>query len=226
MKHQIIVCTNHKTGTQLFKQIFKQYCKTESKNFSQTHSSNPKLCLFLNHSRDFKMPRTEYKGIHIYRHPYEIIMSGVRYHQITSETWCAKKKKFPGPSGIKETYQQRIRRLDMDDKIMFEMEHSAKNTIMSIYNWDRTDKNFKMIKLEDVNENTTEIANEIAAFLDLKIPKFTKIFEKNVRKMRTAKHTTNKSGSLYTFQKHFKAKHYERFKELFPLDLFEKLGYE
>jgi len=222
MKHQIIVCTNHKTGTQLFKQIFKKYCSNESMKFGRYPSTHLNLCLFLNHSNFFQKPTIKYKGIHIYRHPYEIIMSGVRYHQITNEKWCAKKK-LPGK---KCTYKQHIRKLSIDDKISFEMKNAAKRTIMNIYNWDWDDDNFKMIKLEDVNENTKQSANEIASFLNLNIPKFIKIFDSTVKIKRTDKHNTNKTKSLYTFQNHFKEKHYQQFREIFPANLLQKLGYQ
>ena len=235
----IVVCTNHKTGTMLFAAIFKQYCNAKKINFiralhnqSSQHVKNilktsQNKCIFYDHCFQFKQtkfqPNFQSKGIHIYRHPYEIIMSGVRYHQKTDESWCAKRK-LPNQS---ITYQQKINKLSFNQKIIFETENCAKSTINDIYNFiDSNNPNFLNIKLEDVNLHSEEIATKIANHLQLDTKVFVKIFCNLVSAKKTSAHVTNKTSNLYTFPQHFKDIHYQRFKKLFPQDIMTKLKYK
>tara|TARA_E500000178_G_C16645477_1_gene583936 strand:- start:126 stop:293 length:168 start_codon:yes stop_codon:yes gene_type:complete len=55
-------------------------------------------------------------------------MSGVRYHQITDEKWCNEKRKTLNDL----SYKEHIKKLDFDDKIIFEMENTSKNAIKGI----------------------------------------------------------------------------------------------
>ena len=234
----IVVCTNHKTGTMLFAAIFKKYSNAKKIQFIRAlhnqspHSVNKILntnknnCLFYDHCFQFNNtkfpPDFQFKGIHIYRHPHEIIMSGVRYHQKTDESWCAKRKLH----NQSITYQQKIKQLGIDEKIIFETENCAKSTINDIYNFINSNNlYFINIKLEDINLHTEEIATKIANHLELDTKVFVKIFCNLVSGKKNSAHVTNKTSNIYTFQQHFKDIHYQRFKELFPQDIMTKLKY-
>ena len=137
----IIIGSYHKTGSALFSKIWHDYFNQKTKD-----------CMDYNHfdcvTNDM-IKNT--KCVVIIRHPYEIIMSGVRYHQITSEKWCNKKKKDLNYL----SYKQNIQNLNFDDKIIFEMENCAYRTINAIYN-DMKNRNFNnnilFIKLENLYE--------------------------------------------------------------------------
>jgi hypothetical protein len=72
-------------------------------------------------------------------------------HQKTSEKWCNKKEKDLNDL----SYKQHIQNLNFDDKIIFEMENCAYQTINAIYN-DMKNRNFNnnilFIKLESLYE--------------------------------------------------------------------------
>ena len=159
-------------------------------------------------------------------HPYEIIMSGIRYHQITDEDWCNKKdNKLNNLS-----YKEHIKNLNFDDKIIFEMENCGRRTINAIYN-DMKNRNFNnnvlFIKLEDLYEKKNipiickKIKKHCESSINIDSDKLTDSFLKNLNK---SFHRTNKNNS-YTFNEYFKEHHINHFNELFPKDTLKILGY-
>ena len=107
-KKKIIIGSYHKTGSTLFRNIWKYYDSINSNKAVNTSVN-------FHHNNHFNRVNNDLiksnKCIVIIRNPYEIIMSGVRYHQITDEKWCnIKKDKFGGLS-----YKQYINKLDYDD---------------------------------------------------------------------------------------------------------------
>lgn len=82
-------------------------------------------------------------GIILVRHPYEVIMSGVRYHQVTNEEWTQNScLSFNYDKCLKnDTYQSYISRVPLDEKINFEMMIIGKMT---------NDGQYKVAKMENV----------------------------------------------------------------------------
>lgn len=144
----IIIGSYHKTGSVLFSKIWEDYFNHKTKDYiDYNHFERVTNDMIKNT-----------KCVVIIRHPYEIIMSGVRYHQITSEEWCNIKEKTLNNL----SYKEHIKSLNFDDKIIFEMEekssfreNNANHTINAIYN-DIKNRNFNnnilFIKLEDLYE--------------------------------------------------------------------------
>ncbi len=89
-------------------------------------------------------------------------MSGVRYHQITDEKWCNEKRKTLNDL----SYKEHIKKLDFDDKIIFEMENTSKNAIKGIQG-DMKNRNFNnnvlFLKQEDLydKKNIPNICEKI-----------------------------------------------------------------
>lgn len=212
----IIIGSYHKTGSVLFSNIWHDYFNQKTKDYMD-----------YNHFDDVANDMIKNtKCVVIIRHPYEIIMSGVRYHQITSEEWCNKNKKEL--NGL--SYKQNIQNLNFDDKIIFEMENCAYQTINAIYN-DMKNRNFNnnvlFIKLESLYEkkNIPIICKKIKEHCEYSVnidsDKLTNSFLKTLYKPF---HRTNKNNS-YTFNEYFKEHHINHFKKLFPKDTLEILGY-
>jgi hypothetical protein len=137
----MIIGSYHKTGSVLFSNIWKSYFNKKTNDYKDYNR--------FDRVNDDMIKNT--KCVVIIRHPYEIIMSGVRYHQITSEKWCNEKKKDLNNL----CYKQHLQNLNFDDKIIFEMENHAYQTINAIYN-DMKNRNFNnnilFIKLENLYE--------------------------------------------------------------------------
>ena len=170
------------------------------------------------------------KCVVIIRHPYEIIMSGVRYHETTSavaeQKWLDSKRS--DLNGL--SYRQHLQNLSMDEKITFEMENKARRTINCIYN-DIKNRNFNsnvlLIKLEDLydKQNIPGICKNIEAHckpsVSTQCNRLIKCFWKT---LAIPFQRTNKDN-CYTFRKNFKKHHIRRFNELFPSDTLDVLGY-
>ncbi len=211
----IIIGSYHKTGTALFHKIWKQYFKSDTTKFTFNSHFN-------------RVPDDDIKNhkcIVIIRNPYEIIMSGTRYHQITREKWVhIKKEEYNN-----KTYQEHILSLNQDDKILFEMNNAGKRTINFMYN-DIKNRNFNnnvlFIRLEDLydNENISKICKKISSHAGMYINTefLIRCFKNTLSKNF---HRTN-SKNKYTYTEHFKDFHYSRFAGLFPEDLMKVLMYE
>lgn len=220
--YMFIIGSYHKTGTVLFKNIFNKY-KERNDRFNYQ---------FYDHfNRVDNNTIKNNKCLVIIRHPYEIIISGVRFHQITDEKWCHQPTKNLGGN----TYQQHIKSLPDDKKILFEMGHFASYTIKNIYN-DVKNRNFNnnilFLKLEDlyIKENIPDICQKIKDHFkvdevdgedNVNLDELISCFNEclNIPYHRT--HEKNE----YTYQKHFKPTHFNRIKKLFPDDLLKVLGY-
>jgi hypothetical protein len=228
----MIIGSYHKTGTRLFYFIWLTYFNKYNIFFfdhidklSDEIINNNKYIVTIDHfDRTSNEMIKNTKCIVIIRHPLEIIMSGVRYHQITNEKWC-KEDKYNGLS-----YQKHIQKLNDDDKIIFEMENCGKKTINAIYN-DMKNRNFNnnilFIKLEDLYDKKNipiickKIKNHFNSTLNIDCEELNKSFLINLNK---SFHRTNKNNT-YTYNKYFKEHHINHFNKLFPIDTLEIMGY-
>ena len=81
----ILIGTHHKSGTVLMKRIFTNFCDAEGLTFfygNQNQLKNNSKVFHQDHSyfNTESLP-SDFKGIHIIRHPLEIIVSGYRFHK-------------------------------------------------------------------------------------------------------------------------------------------------
>jgi hypothetical protein len=126
---KLYVGSYHKTGTRLFKSVWQNYKESLStvKSDISTSDINYSFSNHFNRVSDENIKNN--KCVVIIRHPMEIIMSGVRYHQVTREKWCKKKEK----KWNNLSYKEKLKTLNDSEKINFEMRNIAKETINSIY---------------------------------------------------------------------------------------------
>ena len=193
----------HKTGTNAIKKLFKIYQEKTGLNFE----FQGKLDVLSNSIIE------NAKVIVCIRNPYEIIMSGMRYHQITTEKWCIN----PNNDGI--SYQDEINSFEsVEEKILFEMKKIGGLTITNMYNFiknktqyevyskaDKTvdiNKNILIIKLEDfmTEEGRTNIVSKITDH----VPILDKNILSNCIKIHGRK-KFNKTNPLFsdTYQEYF-----------------------
>lgn len=99
-----------------------------------------------------------FRGSHVIRDPRDLIVSAYFYHLRTNEEWCA----YPTPENTDLpshiSYQEHLRSLDLEDGIIFEMNHVSGAMIDRMCAWDYSDTRFLEIRFEDV------VGNEVGMF--------------------------------------------------------------
>lgn len=231
LPNKILLATHHKTGTVWFNSIFGTICKNYSLDFYKGEQKNlpDQFDVFTqDHSCiDFDLFSWPYRGVHIVRDPRDIIVSGCFYHQKSEESWLHRQRdEFDGM-----TYQEKINSIEQfDDQLLFEMEHSARRTIIDMTNWDYENPNFFEIKYENLIKDVDLILfHEIFTFLGFPgraIPDLLTIaYNKSLFSGRKKKSKHVRSGKSKQWKQYFKQCHKDRFLELFG-DILIQLGYE
>lgn len=227
---KILIGTHHKTGVGLMNQIF----GIIGQNYNLTRyigdgANSYHFDIFhLWHSNfDFNIIDFDYRGLHIIRDPRDVIVSGMFYHQKADEKWLDEPNdKFDGKS-----YREMIKGFDsIDDKITFEMENRAKETIDDMISWDYDKVNFYETKLETLMTDYDlfefhKIFTHLG-FPGKHIPYLLKIaYKRSIFSGNLKGHHHVRSGKTSQYKEYFKPEHKERFIELFG-DVLIKLGYE
>jgi len=239
LDHKILVGTHHKTGTVWLLAIFQKICRELGLRFSHRQDGQPVVLsqtesvryhdvLFHEQNRfDLNNPQSHYKGIHLIRDPRDIIVSGCFYHQKSHEEWLhLKREPFEGMS-----YQEKINSYDaLDDQILFEMEHSAKNNIERMLAWDYENPHFLEVKYEDlILDHDLVLFHRIFTFLGFpgtNIPDILRIaYDNSLFSGKVRNDTHIRSGKSQQWVRYFKPIHKRRFLELFG-DALIRLGYE
>jgi hypothetical protein len=216
----IIIGSWHKTGTVLLSTIFEILHKLENKQFTYK--------TYINFSQCTDEEIKHNKCIVVIRHPYEIICSGVRYHEHSKEKWLHEKQTCYN----NKSYQEMIQSLDTDNKILFEMKQCARNNIFNIYNDMKNrnnNNNILFVPLEDLTDpaKMAEICDKIIRHISSETYVFT--YDNIMRAIQTSMHLnkdhrTNTDNTI-TYRNYFKDEHYIEFKKIFPEDLFTTIGY-
>lgn len=215
---QIIIASYHKTGTLLFYKIFEEYKKYNDKfNFQ-----------FVDHFNEVEdITVLKSKCIVIIRHPYEIIMSAMRWHQVATakqEPWLYE------PYNQLYSYYEYINSLKtIDEKILFEMDNSSGKNINKMYENVKNRTTVLFIKLEDLwnRIDMIDVCKKIKVYLeyDIHMDKLVKAFESSLSfNHGIGNHRTNPKN-CHTYIEFLKDIHYQKIKKTFPSDLLEVLGY-
>jgi len=219
----------HKTGTNIIKRIFNKY-KEEIPEFNY-HYQKKLQCNF----HHYRLENS--KAILCIRNPYEIIISGMRYHQITKErNYLKPNDRYNGLS-----YKDHISSLETDEeKILFEMRETSYLTITSMYDFLRDHSQYEIYSKTNKNHNlnddivfikleqfwTEQGREEVAATITSHVPSMDKdILTKCIEKHGSKKLNKTHSGFNYTYQDYFTDSLYKEFNSLFPPDVFDILGY-
>jgi hypothetical protein len=231
LSNRILVGTHHKTGTVWLKSIFNSICHYHSLIFYVGKQENlpVNFDVFLEgHSRfDFESIEFPDRGIHIIRDPRDIILSGAFYHQKSNENWLH----YPREKLNGLTYQQKINSYkNLDDKILFEMEHAGRNTITAMQRWNYANPYFHEVKYEElIDDVNLTLFHNLFCFLGFPgsiPPSLLAISYKN--SLFSGIHHKSihiRSGKKNQWRNYFKGFHNDRFLELFG-DVLLQLGYE
>jgi hypothetical protein len=194
----------------LFERVWSQICK-----------ANDFKCMYSFEFDEVSVnDRFQHKCVVMVRHPYERIMTGMRYHSETTEQNGTADQMFNGSS-----YQEVLKGLETtEEKIQFEMHHSGKTTINAMYRdmkINMTDSLF--VHFEDVGceEGRKRMAGQIAAHLSLNALAVEGVLNDI---WTTDPHRMIENAS-WTFPSYFTARNYADAKRMFPSDLLETLGY-
>ena len=234
---QVIIASYHKTGTELIRGIFKQY-RLYDNTFDFQFNDH------FNYVSNNKIKTS--KCVVIIRHPYELLMSAVRWHETDSKKnipyWNEPQPRFNNLS-----YYEYFRAIkSFDEKILFELSNSAGSNIKHMYN-DIKHRNFNnnvlFIKLEDLwdKSNIPIVCKKIKHHFEyierpkgleiIQHDKLTKAFEVGLtinyhrtNFERTGMYTVNYKN-CHTYAEYLKDIHYQRIEKIFPNDLLEVLDY-
>ena len=166
------------------------------------------------------------RGIHVIRHPLNLVISGMAYHRNTDEEWANIPRETLGNLSIR----QHLCRLSDHDALLYEI-NSARDGILDMYGWDYTDPRFLNVHFEDFRPDYDGVMLRIAGFLGYDGDEFVEtaiphdLTRKSSEEIRSMEHVTNKGRSGRDYREILTGEHYARFSSLYPDDLFEVLGY-
>ena len=260
-----VIVANHKTGTMLMLGLAREYCETyglkhlvfdrylrdNGNRIDPAHDFQSYDVISINHALHFAqlidaVPGLAYRALHLVRNPYEIIMSGARYHEVAREEWSDKKLFVAdegGPCGFLRigpnsqpdeacrgdfSYRDILGRLGREQKIEFEIRELRRgfNTIPCIRNFLRrfkSDRNVATIRLEDVA--TEACIAFVFAFLDLRREFLPAWRRKTGSKSWLGRHVTNGRGEA-TYRDAFTPRLYAAFDEEFGPNALAEFGYD
>jgi hypothetical protein len=194
------------------------------------------------------------KGIRIIRDPRDVIVSGFLYHQRCSEKWCINSD-FSNPSHpfpqvpwpldgsdlvTKEnyvaslnglSYQEKIRSLDREEGLIFEMDGFAKITIEEMISWEQQDS-VLTIKMEDLIGDFDGQFEKIFRWLEIEDEYIASCLEiavaHDMNRMGDEQIASNphiSTGKLRKWEEYFTPNVSKAYQERFA-DAHKKLGYE
>ena len=208
-----IIGSYHKTGSTLWSFIWYNLLKNCNINYIDSNHFNEIPSKLID----------QVKSVVLIRNPYEIIMSGMRYHCNTDEEWYnIKRYKFNNLS-----YKEYINLLSHEEKILFEMSESSYHTIMSIYNdikYKNTNNQILFVQLEKLLNKEEQYIECKKICNHLNIINL-KQFQENLNENLKNKHKKTKDHNDFTYKTNFTNKHIFNFNKLFPEDLLEVMGY-
>jgi hypothetical protein len=236
----IFVGAHHKTGSSLFRKIFSDVARKLGLSYFCGSQADlpPETDIWCNeYSLIDARALLVVRGVHVIRHPLEVIASGYRWHLICQEKWCvtADTKVPPGDLSYNfegQSYQEKLRTLSEPEGISFEMKGRSLHSIKAMYAWaHRRDPRFLTIRYEDVAANFDGSLARVFTFVGLDPVRCLPIAARHdLNRLRredveALRHVTNKKGGM-TWQRHFSNPAILRaFREIFPQDVFQKLGY-
>jgi len=229
---KVLVGTHHKTGTVWLRSIFRKICEQHSlKLFAgeQDQATGVDYDIFFQqHSRfDLQAFDEPVRGLHLIRDPRDVVISGCFYHQSSVEAWL----RVPRGDLGGDTYQRAILSRDsLEDKVLFEMEHTGRETIEEMIGWNYSLPSFYELKYEDIISDADLMQfHRVFSFLGFPgrlIPGLLSIAQ-GASLSSQPRDTSNhiRSGLPAQWRRYFTPRLKSRFIELFG-DALIQLGYE
>lgn len=236
----IYLLNDHKTGY------------TVSNKLVNSLDCDIKVRHLFNFSKEYN---TDDKYIVIIRNPKEIIISGYLYHKKCTEWWAINRdiNYYGGwmeklsPEGFKENeenikhastfsagcpYQVKLNSVPEKEGILMEMSCVARLTIEGMYNLPHYGKkNVIVVKFEDLVYNHDKTVIDICKFVGISPePVLERTIQDNLLTLKekgiTLDHSTNVELDRSRFEKYWDEDIERKFKDIFPHDIMEKLGYK
>ena len=168
----IAVGTHHKTGTVWMRRVFNIGSDTleiprirvqGTRNEDQIPDQGRAVIVNWDSAfSDGLLDRPDLRGLHMIRDPRDVLISGMRYHQIAPEAGekalHIPRKEFGG-----DTYQQHLNGLPtLHDKMLFEMENMHLRTLNQMTAWRYDRPNIREVRYETLMQD-----HDMAMFADI-----------------------------------------------------------
>jgi hypothetical protein len=238
-----VVGTHHKTGTQLMGRL----CSDVSRTFGLKFHSGAQRELpdgvnvwFTPYSQlDKNRITQDVRGVHVVRHPYQVVVSAYLFHRKCDEPWCTRigyPARVDGQvySRGEFSYQQCLNQLGQREGLLFEIEGRSRGTLSDLYRWDYADPRFLNVKFEALMSDFDATMRGIFRHLELdslgvdallQVARRHNVATWSKEQRDRDPHIVNKERRMYTYPDYLTADHLARIRELFPADLLAKVGY-
>ncbi|RAH96552.1 hypothetical protein DLJ53_32090 [Acuticoccus sediminis] len=159
----VFVCTHHRCGTVLMRNVFRRYAALAPAAFFKGDPGEAPADADIVHDAHSRSPvAAAGAGIHLYRDPFDLLLSHIRYHETTTSP-----SEPPNMLRMKDgrTYGEHLRALPtLSDKAMLEIDTVFGRTLRSMLAWDYDNPNFRNYPLDLFLDAATaeRVAGEIA----------------------------------------------------------------
>ena len=234
----IFIGTHHKTGTILFQSVFTDISHILGLRMfvgRQQRLPPDTGIWFMPHSRISPDELPGLKGVHVVRHPHNVIKSAYRYHKTCQESWAIDINARTGADGINYnfdglSYQQHLNLVNEHDGLLVEMRGRSFNALMDAYAWDYADRRFLNVRLEDITTDFDGCFRAIFEWLELPVQTCLDIARCHDLARMTPEaivanlHITDKRRRGASIDELDPAL-LDQFSKLYPADLISRLGY-
>lgn len=231
LPYTILIGAHHKTGSAWIGGLFHAIADRHGMRFFSGEQADLPVdfdIFFQRHSRfDVGHLQRPSRGLHLIRDPRDVIVSGCFYHERSTERWLQRPRDDLG--GM--TYQQALgQQPTFDDKLLFEMEHTGRETIEEMVSWERSSEGFIEVRYEDlIADDDTGVFRHLFLHLGFPmyvIPQLLEMARASGLRSGPARSSDHvRSGIPGEWRQYFTPRHRIRFVELFG-DALERLGYE
>lgn len=240
MQYNIVVGTQHKTGTVWMSSVFSAFADSVGAKYVDFWTSIDDLpttlsspYILFNYHSAFRqhtniLSRDDVRILHLIRDPRDVLISAMHFHKKSEEGWLHEAS--PHFDGM--TYQQKLNSLPSSlHQFVFEMENSTKATIAHMDNWRYDRPNSLEIRYEDlIVDHDLKLWTQIMDFLGLDYSE-QKICRDHFWNyslfggLAGASHSHVRSGGIAQWKKDFTLELAHEFIARFP-NILQKLGYE
>ncbi|UOM37313.1 hypothetical protein [Acuticoccus sp. I52.16.1] len=160
---RLYVCTHHRCGTVLLRNIFTRYTKFADARFFKGNPKDAPAEAGIVQDAHSRSPIAKAgAGLHIFRDPFDLLLSHIRYHE-TTRSPTEPPNAFILDDG--RTYGEHLREQPtLSDKALFEIDHVFGRTLKSMVAWDYANPAFKNYPLDIFldADNAAPVAAELA----------------------------------------------------------------
>ena len=166
---KVIGCAHHKAGTNLLHDVLTSIVEEEFITLAGDIETRNRICKNEQHvycsCSEFNMhydQSDEFKGVHIIRHPYELVTSAYNFYKgPCREKWCYNpQKQFNGAN-----WKQHLNNISQDEGLHLVIDR-LRWVFVEMCRFPYDDKRFINLRMEDFFTNFDQEISKIAIFLD------------------------------------------------------------